>query len=81
MVGANNYDTANTAYNTNKIMIIDNNKNVINNVPGLENLNQRLKSIEASDQGAKADEISDVRMIVAGIRVLRSIDTSHMTGG
>ena len=79
MVGANNYDTANTAYNTNKIMIIDNNKNVINNVPGLENLNQKLKSIEASDQGAKADEITDVRMIVAGIRVLRSIDTSHMT--
>ena len=79
MVGANNYDTANTAYNTNKIMIIDNNRNVINNVPGLENLNQKLKSIESSEQAAKADELTDVRMIVAGIRVLRSIDTSHMT--
>ena len=39
MVGANNYDTAKTTYNTNQIMIVDNNKNVINNVPGLESIN------------------------------------------
>ena len=79
MVGPNSYNTANTAYNSNQIMIVDNNRNVINNVPGLENLNQKLKSIEASEQAVSADEITDVRKIVAGIRVLRSIDTSHMT--
>ena len=39
MVGPNSYNTANTAYNSNQIMIVDNNRNVINNVPGLENLN------------------------------------------